>query len=584
MSLPLRWRVGLAYSILIAFAIGGLGYSLSNLFYQNYIEYIQNRLLSEASVIARQAIAVFSESPPFPSGNTLARAHSELLDARITFILPDGTVIVDTESKLALSENHADRPEVIQALNSTPFTDIRHSETIQTDMLYAAAPVMNGEKVTGVVRLAISLDRINQDMAAIRRIILVGTSVVTVISILLAWILSAYITLPLRKLTDTVISISRGETKPGQTSTRNDEIGQLDQAFNQMASQLNSQIDALQTERGKLSAVLANMADGILIVDAQGKVQLINQAAQRIFNISEINAIGNSLIEVVRQHQLVDLWRKCQTSGEQQVHMLETSVERLFLQGIATPLDQAMPGGILMVFQDLTRVRRLENIRRDFVSNVSHELRTPLASLKAIAETLMEGALDDPPAARRFLDRMDGEIDNLTQMVQELLELSRIESGRVPLERANMRPYDLLQPACDRMQLQVQRAGLRLFLECPLDLPLIHVDSTRLAQVLVNLLHNAVKFTPPGGEIHAGAYQQIGNVIFFVRDTGVGIKPDALPRIFERFYKADRSRSGGGTGLGLSISRHMVEAHGGRIWAESTPEKGSTFYFSLPQA
>ena len=226
-------------------------------------------------------------------------------------------------------------------------------------------------------------------------------------------------------------------------------------------------------------------------------------------------------------------------------------------------------------------IRRLESVRRDFVSNVSHELRTPLASLKALTETLQEGALEDPPAARRFLLRMDDEIDNLTQLVHELLELSRIESGKVPLEQRATRPDELLGLVAERMQIQAARVGLALRVECPADLPLVSADMTRMEQVLVNLVHNAIKFTPKG-EIFLSAYRENRSVVFFVRDTGVGISSEDLPRIFERFFKADRSRSGGGTGLGLSIARHVVEAHGGRMWVDSQPGQGSVFSFCLP--
>jgi two-component system phosphate regulon sensor histidine kinase PhoR len=243
-----------------------------------------------------------------------------------------------------------------------------------------------------------------------------------------------------------------------------------------------------------------------------------------------------------------------------------------------------MPGSVLIVLQDLTRMRRLEMIRRDFVSNVSHELRTPLASLKALTETLQEGALEDPPAARRFLLRMEHEIDNLTQLVQELLELSRIESGKVPLKKTRVTPWELVSPAVERMMVQAERAGVHLSLDCPDSLPPVLADQSRMGQVLVNLVHNAIKFTSPGGEIVIQAQQDQNMVVFTVRDTGAGIAPEALPRIFERFYKADRSRSSGGTGLGLSIAKNMVQAHGGRIWAESEVGKGSTFYFSLPIA
>ena len=243
-----------------------------------------------------------------------------------------------------------------------------------------------------------------------------------------------------------------------------------------------------------------------------------------------------------------------------------------------------MEGAVLLVFQDLTRVRKLETVRRDFISNVSHDLRTPLASVKALAETLNEGALEDPPAARRFLKQIETEIDNMTQLVHELLELSRIESGRVPIERRSIDPCQFLEQAIERMALQAERAGLSLRLDCAGDLPQVRVDPERIQQVLVNLIHNAVKFTRPGGEIVVSAAPRGSEVVIQVRDTGVGIAPEDLARIFERFYKADRSRSGGGTGLGLSIARHLVEAHGGRIWAESETDQGSSFFFTLPAA
>jgi two-component system phosphate regulon sensor histidine kinase PhoR len=362
------------------------------------------------------------------------------------------------------------------------------------------------------------------------------------------------------------------------------EIGQLGRAIRQMALQLDAQITALTAERGKLAAVLAQMTGAVVIIDQHGLIQLFNPEAEKIFQVNEKAALGHSVVEILRYHQLVDLWRKCQESRVQQNATIEISAERIFLQVIAIPLEQSLPGSILLLFQDLTRLRRLETIRRDFVSNVSHELRTPLAALKALTETLQEGALEDLPAARQFLGRMETEIDTLTQMVQELLELSRIESGKVPLQLKSTAPDQLIRLAIERMSLQADRAGLEMKSSCPADLPPVLVDVDRMEQVLANLLHNAIKFTPPGGELTLSARRENDRVVFQVADTGVGIAPVDLERIFERFYKADRARSGGGTGLGLSIARHLVEAHGGRIWAESEPGKGSIFYFSLPIA
>jgi two-component system phosphate regulon sensor histidine kinase PhoR len=245
--------------------------------------------------------------------------------------------------------------------------------------------------------------------------------------------------------------------------------------------------------------------------------------------------------------------------------------------------------GSLLLVQDLTRVRRLETVRRDFISNLSHELRTPLASLKALTETLQDGALDDPPAARRFIHQIQIETDALTQMVTELLELSRIESGRLSLDLKPVSVCELLDSSSKRMQLQAERAGISLRVECAENLPKVNIDSQRLEQVLVNLIHNAVKFTKPGGEVILGAEMVhmgeagIGEVRFAISDTGIGIPADDVPRIFERFYRVDKSRTGGGTGLGLSITKHIVETHKGRVWAESIEGRGSTFYFTIPQ-
>jgi two-component system phosphate regulon sensor histidine kinase PhoR len=245
---------------------------------------------------------------------------------------------------------------------------------------------------------------------------------------------------------------------------------------------------------------------------------------------------------------------------------------------------------VLLIFQNITRQRFLETVRRDFVSNISHELRTPLASLKALTETLLDNAIDDPPAARRFLKRMDAEVDAVTQIVSELLQLSRIESGKVPFQIRPAKPDEIVDPAVERLLLQADRAELTINVDCPPGLPAVLADPARLEQVVVNLLHNAIKFTPSGGVINIKVEQQVNDhpdemqMLFSVSDTGIGIARDDLPRIFERFYKVDRARSTGGTGLGLAIARHTVEAHGGRIWVGSVAEQGSTFYFTIPIA
>ncbi|HEX2996053.1 MAG TPA: ATP-binding protein [Anaerolineales bacterium] len=363
-------------------------------------------------------------------------------------------------------------------------------------------------------------------------------------------------------------------------STTITELDNLSIAITSLVSTFNLRHSALESERSRLSTVLDQITDGVLIADEEGLIQFANPAAGRLFQFA--NPIRRSIAEVVRNHQLVEAWRRCQQTRQIQSESVELPARHQYLQLVVIP-DKHSSGSLLLA-QDLTRLRRLETVRRDFVSNLSHELRTPLASLKALAETLQEGALDDPPAARRFVDQIQIEVDALTQMVNELLELSKIESGRFALDRSPVAAADLLQSAARRMQVQAERANIHLHVECEGDLPKVQVDSQRLEQVLVNLIHNAVKFTPRGGEVILFAAPADGEVRFGVRDTGIGIPADEVSRIFERFYRVDKSRTGSGTGLGLSIAKHIVEAHGGRIWADSVEGQGSTFYFTIPRS
>jgi two-component system phosphate regulon sensor histidine kinase PhoR len=398
--------------------------------------------------------------------------------------------------------------------------------------------------------------------------------IAAVLFLLAAWFAWRYY--DLRRRVDEYARLVR--ISPETLPTDVKRIENLSNAIVSLKTNFDLQLSALHSENARLSTVLEQLTDGVIIVDADGFIQFTNPAAQNLFEISD--APGHSVTEVVRNHQLVDAWRRCQQTNEMQSESVELPARHQFLQLIAIPDTHA--SGSLILVQDLTRVRRLETVRRDFISNISHELRTPLASLKALTETLQNGALTDPDAGPRFLGRINAEVDALTQMAQELLDLSRIESGQVELLLAPLSPKSLLASAADRMRMQAERAGLKLSIKCENDLHNIRADKSRLEQVLVNLIHNAVKFTKPGGEITLVAESVIGGARFAVRDTGVGIPSESLSRIFERFYRVDRSRTGSGTGLGLSISKHIIEAHGGKIWAESDERHGSVFYFVLP--
>jgi two-component system phosphate regulon sensor histidine kinase PhoR len=577
-----RWRIAVPYVVLILITMTGLGVFLSNNLRKIRFAELENQLSMDTQIVRDVTSDVFLVEDKGLALDSLAKQWADNLGGRVTIIGADGIVVGESLEDRTQMENHINRPEIIQAINGEKGSSIRYSQTVGYDMMYSALSVKDGEEIVGFVRVAIPVEEIETELTQLRQSIFAATFFAAGLAVVFAALIAERTSLPLRRLTESVKRVAIGDTQEQIIHSTQDEIGQLTQSFNNITTHLQTEFDNLNTERTKLTAVLNQMTDGVMVVDDLGQNQLLNQAAERIFKVKAPDVLGQTLVNVVRHHQLVELWRQCQESGEEQVSLFEIGQDQLFLQVFAVPLGQSLSGWILMVIQDLTQVRHLEQVRSDFISNISHELSTPLASLKALTDTLQEFALDDPPAARRFLFRMGHEVDALTQMVQELLELSRIESGRVPLQLQAFPPLNLLVSVVDRMRLQADRSNLTIQVIGVRALPEILADPPRIEQVLVNLLHNAIKFTPPGGTIDLWAQEQDGDVLFTVVDTGIGIPSKDLPRIFEHFYKSDRAGSGG-AGLGLTIARHLVEAHGGRIWAESVETQGSRFYFTIPK-
>ncbi len=584
MRRSIRWRFAIPIALFFILAIFGLSSYLIQAFSDRYQDQIRTTLAQEAHLLASQVEPLITPSIRQPALEARIKSNAADLQTRITVIRADGVVLAESTTDPANMENHANRPEFQQAAAGQDGFAVRYSDTLKANLLYVAVPLHTGNTIPAVIRLARPLAAIEASLNQIRTVIFTAALLLSALAFLIAVLIASYTIRPVVQLTEAARQVAEGNYFATPLPVSDSETGRLSAAFNRMASRIQSQIDLLQNEQAKLRAVLEQMMDGVIVIDHEGQIQLINPAAERMFSIQARQVLGKSAVEVLREYKIIELWRQCQATGAQQNLTLDLIPGNRFLQVIAAPLDQAGTSTTLLLFQDLTRQRRLETIRQDFVSNVSHELRTPLASLKALVETLQEGALEDPPAARRFLERMEVEIDTLTQMVRELLELSRIESGQAPIHRNPIRPLDLLNLPFERMRVQGERAGLAMSIDCPPDLPLVSADAERIQLVVVNLLHNAIKFTPPGGKITLEARQDGSMIIICISDTGVGIPARDLPRIFERFYKADRARSSGGTGLGLSIARHIVEAHGGRIWVESVQTQGSQFFFSLPLA
>jgi two-component system phosphate regulon sensor histidine kinase PhoR len=577
----IRWRIAAVFAVVVVLCILGLSLYLARFVRNEHIDNLKVQLADQAWIVADSSAPYFviDETAEL---NVLAVRLGDLISGRVTIVAGDGIVLGDSQEDPAGMENHSDRPEIHQALTGTVGTSIRRSETLGRDMMYVAVPVEAGSTIVGAARVSLPLTDINRTIGHINRVIAAAAVIAAVIGIVAALQLTRVIVNPVKKLTQASRKMAEGDLGQEIKLTSSDEVGDLARAFNRMSSRVKETMSLVTAERDKMAVILAHMGDAILAVDGEGRVTMVNSAAERILQLSRENAAGRTFIEVVRDYELDAMLQSCLKSGEEQTDLVEIGARRQSLGVIVTPF-KGEPG-CLMLIQDLTEMRKLETARRDFVANLSHELRTPIASLKALTETLQAGAIDDPAVAGDFLGRMSAEADRLAQMMEELGELSRIESGQVSLNKEPVDLPDLVARVLDRLRAQAERAGLLLETRIAPGLPRVPADKSRLEQVLVNLVHNAVKFTAPGGRVSVTASSDADHITVSVADTGVGISADDLPRVFERFYKADRARAGGGTGLGLAIAKHIVEAHKGRIWVDSVEGRGSTFSFSLPLA
>lgn len=576
----IRWRIAVPYVGLILAITLGLTLYVSNQMRQARLDNLETQLLADARLLTDSIELMQPDEGE--TWDTLSKTWAAALGARVTLIAADGMVLGESHEDRAQMGNHLYRPEVQQALASGQGSSIRFSQTVGYEMMYVAT-LAPGKQEVAIVRVALPLRQIEADVSRLRKSVLVAGLLAALLGALLALFIAERTARPVYRLTDVAVRLAEGDLNAHLLPTTRDEIGRLTDAFNYMAAQIREKVSTLAGERARLAAVLAHMSDGVLITDKTGRVRLINPAAAQLLGTSVEKALHQTFAQTVRYHQIIELWQECLRQGQQQDQIVEIRRQDLFLQVIVTPFQEVEWRGCLVILQDLTRIRRLETVRRDFISNISHELRTPLAGLKTLVDTLRDGALDDPPAARHFLDRMDIELDTLIQMVQELLELSRIESGKAPLRLEMVAVADVILGPVDRLLPQAERAGLTLSVDLPSALPPIRADSERMQQVIVNLVHNAIKFTPSGGQVTVSAERIDDELVITVRDTGVGVPAADLPRIFERFYKSYRTRSDG-SGLGLAIARHIVLGHGGRIWVESVERRGSTFYLSLPVA
>lgn len=401
-----------------------------------------------------------------------------------------------------------------------------------------------------------------------------------VISLLATVFFARFVTGPLHVIGDFLQGLRPGVRYKKLENSRNDEIGELAHVANKLAERINEDFHQLSIEKDSLDLVLSRIGDGIFVLDGEGVIRSINPSAENIFGISAKTGQGISFIEAVRDYELEKPVRQCLKTKKPQQEYLDLRNRGLYLGMIVTPL--ATEPGCLVLVQDLSRLKKLEIIRKDFIANVSHELRTPVSSIKLLSETLENGALEDPAVSLKFLKQINQEAGKLEGIVQGMTTLAQIESGEGRLKKKPVDICKLAGQAAERLREMADRNGQELEVILPGNEVMVMADASQLEQVIYNITHNAIKFTPHGGKVKIQVTCDGLQVVVSISDTGCGIDPADLERIFERFYKVDKSRNSRGSGLGLAISRHIIEAHGGHIWAESEPNRGSRVSFSLP--
>jgi two-component system phosphate regulon sensor histidine kinase PhoR len=585
----LLWKLYPVYLVIILLSIVIVGIYASTTLKRFYLRKTAEDLAVRAYLIEREIAG------NFPQENRqlldeLCKTIGRETSTRITVIHSSGEVWGDSDEDPQKMENHAGRPEIKAALSGNRGVYTRYSDTLQQEMMYVAVPMEKNGEVIGVVRASIPVSEIDTTLGSIyRKIALAGLFL-----ILLAAGASLYIA---RRISRPIEEMKRGAERfaEGNFSRKllvpgSEELGSLADVLNHMAKQLGDKIRVVTEQRNELETILSAMREGVLAVDSEERILTFNQAAGSFLGIDLSAAKGHAIQEVIRNADIQRflsgvLSEKGLTEREIVLH----GPENKFLQLTGTLLHDidGKKIGALVVLNDITRLRQLENIRREFVANVSHELKTPITSIKGFVETLLEGGLEDNKNVQKFLEIISKQSELLNAIIDDLLSLSRLEqgaeSGEVQLTEENLK--HILEAAVGDYRLRARERNIRLIVSCGEEI-VVKANSRLLIQAIGNLLDNAIKYSEPKGKVEVGVVIDDDEIAIQVVDQGSGIAPEHLPRLFERFYRVDkgRSRELGGTGLGLAIVKHIAQAHGGRVTVESTLGKGSIFTLHLPKA
>ncbi len=569
--------VVLSLALVIAYASGRFG----NFYHQQ----MEKKLLDEALLLR----AVFPPeflSDPGRAQDFVARA-SRGRSSRITIVLRDGTVLADSARDPAELGDHGARPEILRAFHGAVGTSRRRSESLSEDLLYVAVPLEPEGPPAAVVRAAEVLRGPRAELRDLYTGIVLAGAVILAAAAAAGYIITRRISGPLRTIQEAALRFADGDLDTRLAVSRPREAKILASTLNRMAEQLRRRIDTIERQRNEVESILAGMTEAVVLLDRDRNIRSLNRAAEALFAVSRNACAGRSLLEIHRNSELDALARAIPGDGSP----VENTVDlrqggrllHLQVHGTRIPGAGGEPEGMLLVLNDITRMKRLEEIRKDFVANVSHELKTPITAIQGFVETLLDGAADDPALLRRHLGIVETQAKRLDSIIEDLLSLSRLEAAETEIRTEETEAAAVVDAVFETCLPKAREKKIELSLKIPPSLT-VRANPVLLEQALLNLTNNAVAYSGPGASVVVSAEERPGEVLFLVEDTGPGIPPADLPRIFERFYRVDktRSRESGGTGLGLAIVKHIAAAHGGSVRAESELGRGSRFFISLP--
>lgn len=560
----------------------------------SYIDKIEEMLLTNSKLInSLVEDRINSKEVDEIDFSNLAYEYGGKINTRITFVDINGRVIGDSEikpSNLNSVENHKNRPEIKKAFQGEIGKSKRYSTTIDTDYFYVAIPIMENDQIVGATRLAYPLDEINRINIGLIKNILISIIVGLAAAVLLGYRYVNHVTEPIKEMTSIAQKIANGHLNSRVYVDSSDEVKILADTFNLMAEKLKINILELQDKNTKLKSIVSSMKEGLIAVDNHNKIMMINPAAKGLFNIEDSEVKGKGLLSLIkneemREHLEIIFMDNGNFETEITINQINMKILKIYTDCIRLDDDPNRIIGTLILIQDVTEVRKLEKMRTDFVANVSHELKTPLTSIMGFVETLKNGAIDNENVRDKFLNIIEIETERLTRLIEDLLTLSNIEGNKLSFANIEEIPVKTVISEIDHMMFGIaQQKDIVYISEVDEDLPYIIGSRDWFKQMILNLVDNAIKYTPKGGTVKVTSYKKEKNIFISIKDTGIGIPKKDIPRLFERFYRVDkaRSRKVGGTGLGLAIVKHIVIAFKGEIKVKSEEGRGTEFIVRIP--